>query len=51
MHISINIIHIYFQAFKPMAECASKIIAQNGFADKIKLVPKRSTDLVVGEGM
>ncbi|XP_060604526.1 protein arginine N-methyltransferase 7-like [Ruditapes philippinarum] len=38
------------EAFKPMAECASKIIAQNGFADKIKLVPKRSTDLVVGEG-
>lgn len=38
------------EAFKPMAECASKIIEQNGFGDKIKLVPKRSTELTVGEG-
>ncbi|KAL4234504.1 Protein arginine N-methyltransferase 7 [Mactra antiquata] len=39
------------EAFKPMADCALKIIQQNGFSDKIKLIPKRSTDLTVGEGL
>jgi len=33
-----------------MAECAKKIIAENGFADKITVIPKRSTELVVGKG-
>ena len=33
-----------------MAECAKKIIEKNGFADKIKLIYKRSTKLTVGEG-
>lgn len=36
------------EAFKPMSECALKIIALNGFTDKIKVIPKRSTQLQVG---
>lgn len=36
------------EAFKPMSECALKIIARNGFGNKIKIISKRSTDLVVG---
>ncbi len=31
-----------------MAECAREVIAQNGCDDAIKLIPKRSTDIVVG---
>jgi len=38
------------EEFRPMADCAEKVIADNGFADKIKLVRKRSTDLTVGPG-
>ena len=34
-----------------MADCARRIIQQNGFADKIKLIPKRSTDVIVGIGI
>ncbi|XP_049874174.1 protein arginine N-methyltransferase 7 isoform X2 [Pectinophora gossypiella] len=37
------------EAFKPMAECCRKILEQNGVANKITLIPKRSTDLTVGE--
>ncbi|CAD5124274.1 DgyrCDS12566 [Dimorphilus gyrociliatus] len=37
------------EAFEPMAACALRIIAKNGFSDRIKLVSKRSTDLTVGE--
>ncbi|XP_023950812.2 protein arginine N-methyltransferase 7 [Bicyclus anynana] len=37
------------EAFKPMAECCSKILQRNGVADKITVIPKRSTDLTVGE--
>lgn len=37
------------EAFKPMSECALKIIALNGFEGKIKVIPKRSTDINVGE--
>ena len=33
-----------------MAECCRKILKTNGFADKIKLVSKRSTELLVGPG-
>ena len=33
-----------------MAECARRIMKQNGLADKIKLVPKRSTEITVGPG-
>jgi len=38
------------EEFRPMAECASKIMQLNGFKDDIKLVRKRSTDLTVGPG-
>eukprot|EP00090_Calanus_glacialis_P010298 TRINITY_DN18678_c0_g1_i1.p1 TRINITY_DN18678_c0_g1~~TRINITY_DN18678_c0_g1_i1.p1 ORF type:complete len:702 (-),score=219.83 TRINITY_DN18678_c0_g1_i1:21-2126(-) len=38
------------EEFGPMADCAAKVIADNGFADKIKLVRKRSTELTVGPG-
>ena len=41
---------LILKAFKPMAECAKKIIQDNGFQDKIQLIPKRSTDITVGEG-
>ncbi|XP_068618340.1 protein arginine N-methyltransferase 7-like [Battus philenor] len=37
------------EAFKPMAECCLKILECNGVADKIKVIPKRSTDITVGE--
>lgn len=37
------------EAFKPMAECAAKILQINGVAEKITLIPKRSTELTVGE--
>ncbi|XP_030752768.1 protein arginine N-methyltransferase 7 [Sitophilus oryzae] len=36
------------EAFKPMSECAVKVIESNGFKDKINVIPKRSTDLSVG---
>lgn len=36
------------EAFKPMAECCLKILAKNGVADKITVIPKRSTDITVG---
>lgn len=39
------------EAFKPMSICAVDTIKMNGFEGKIKVVPKRSTDLTVGEGM
>ncbi|XP_061714851.1 protein arginine N-methyltransferase 7 [Cydia pomonella] len=37
------------EAFKPMAECCLKILDRNGVADKITVIPKRSTELTVGE--
>jgi protein arginine N-methyltransferase 7 len=37
------------EAFKPMSDCALKVIARNGFKNNIKIIPKRSTDLTVGE--
>ncbi|XP_060519406.1 protein arginine N-methyltransferase 7 [Cylas formicarius] len=37
------------EAFKPMSECARKIIKCNGFEGKIMIIPKRSTELTVGE--
>lgn len=36
------------EAFNPMAHCAMKIIKENGYDNKIKLIPKRSTDIKVG---
>lgn len=37
------------EAFQPMADCCAKILARNGVADKITLIPKRSTELTVGD--
>lgn len=39
------------EAFKPMSICAVDTIKLNGFEGKIKVLPKRSTDLTVGENM
>lgn len=36
------------EAFPPIAECARKVIAKNGFANKIHVVKKRSTEMTVG---
>lgn len=36
------------EAFTPMAKCAVRIIQENGFEDKIRLIHKRSTRLTVG---
>lgn len=32
-----------------MANCAARIIRENGFEDKIKLIRKRSTRLTIGK--
>lgn len=37
------------EAFKPMSECALKIIRLNEMEGKIKIIPKRSTEITVGE--
>ncbi|KAG7187839.1 hypothetical protein KM043_016875 [Ampulex compressa] len=37
------------EAFTPMAQCAVRIIQENGFEDKIKLIHKRSTKMTVGK--
>ena len=39
------------EEFRPMANCAKEVITDNGFADKIKLVRKRSTSVQVGPGL
>ena len=33
-----------------MAQIAEKVIEENGFTSKIKVVGKRSTDLLIGKG-
>ncbi|KAL3860195.1 hypothetical protein ACJMK2_010353 [Sinanodonta woodiana] len=38
------------EAFEPVANCARQILNQNGFQDKVHLIPKRSTDVKVGNG-
>lgn len=38
------------EAFRPMADCAERIMKANGVWDSIALVKKRSTDIVVGSG-
>ncbi|XP_054633188.1 protein arginine N-methyltransferase 7 [Dunckerocampus dactyliophorus] len=38
------------EVFKPMADAARCIVAKNGFADKIKIIDKHSTDITVGPG-
>lgn len=37
------------EAFKPMADCCHKILQANKVQDKITIIPKRSTDMTVGE--
>lgn len=36
------------EAFRPMSQCALKILKDNHFELDIKVIPKRSTDLTVG---
>ena len=36
------------EAFRPMADCAEKIIEQNGMRGDIKIIKKRSTEIVIG---
>ncbi|XP_077371640.1 protein arginine N-methyltransferase 7 [Festucalex cinctus] len=38
------------EVFKPMADAAKCIVEKNGFADKIKIINKHSTDVTVGPG-
>lgn len=38
------------EAFSPVSHIARKIIQQNGFKDKIKIINKHSTEVTVGEG-
>ncbi|XP_055685899.1 protein arginine N-methyltransferase 7 [Lutzomyia longipalpis] len=39
------------EAFKPMADCAERIIARNGMSEKIKLIKLRSTEIKIGRDM
>ncbi|XP_059614416.1 protein arginine N-methyltransferase 7 [Phlebotomus argentipes] len=39
------------EAFKPMADCAEKIIERNGMSDRIKLIKLRSTEIQIGRDM
>ncbi|XP_054733207.1 protein arginine N-methyltransferase 7 [Anastrepha obliqua] len=39
------------EAFMPMANCAQRIFAANGFSDKVRLVKKRSTEMRIGKDM
>ncbi|KZS09051.1 Protein arginine N-methyltransferase 7 [Daphnia magna] len=36
------------ETFQPMVKCSTEVIAHNGFADSIKIIPKRSTEITVG---
>ncbi|XP_058066813.1 protein arginine N-methyltransferase 7 [Anopheles bellator] len=38
------------EAFRPMAECAERVLAANGVLDRVRLLKKRSTKIVVGPG-
>ncbi|KAM9808294.1 protein arginine N-methyltransferase 7 [Neosynchiropus ocellatus] len=38
------------EVFRPMAEAARCIVEKNGFADKIKVINKHSTEVTVGPG-
>ena len=39
------------EEFRPMANCAEKIIKSNGYESKIKLIRKRLTEVQVGPGL
>ncbi|XP_031348627.1 protein arginine N-methyltransferase 7-like isoform X1 [Photinus pyralis] len=38
------------ESFSPIADCAKKVVALNGFGDRIRIINKQSVDLTVGEG-
>ncbi|XP_076448751.1 protein arginine N-methyltransferase 7-like [Babylonia areolata] len=38
------------EAFEPMANCATAVIEENGYGDRISLIRARSTDITVGDG-
>ncbi len=39
------------EAFKPMVSVAEKCIEANGMKGRIKIIPKRSTEIIMGEDM
>jgi tetratricopeptide (TPR) repeat protein len=39
------------EAIKPLAQVATRIIARNGYADRITVIAKRSTELTVGQDL
>ena len=39
------------EEFRPMVDCATRVIRDNKFSDKIRLVRKRSTEMRVGPGL
>lgn len=41
---------VYEKHFRPMADCAEKIIEKNGMKGMINVIKKRSTEITVGEG-
>lgn len=43
------ILFLFFQCFTPMANCAKEVIALNNPNSKIKVIPKRSNELTVGD--
>ena len=44
--------HVYAcEVLKPVAELARQIISENGFADKITIIDKSSTELVIGRDL
>jgi tetratricopeptide (TPR) repeat protein len=39
------------EAVKPLAQVAARIVARNGYADRITVIAKRSTELAVGQDL
>jgi type II protein arginine methyltransferase len=39
------------EAIAPLAQVAARIVARNGYADRIAVIPKRSTELVIGRDL
>jgi len=39
------------EAIKALAQVATRIVARNGYADRIRVIAKRSTELVVGQDL
>lgn len=40
---------VFMQVLKPMVAIAQQVVAENGYADVIRVVAKRSTDMTVGD--